>query len=361
MKNIAKKHIFSVKPYVPGKPIEEVKRDLRLRNVVKLASNENPYGPSPRVREAIRRACGHINRYPESNCYYLRKELAKKLKVRESQLIFSNGSDEIIVMANRAFLNKGDEVIIAYPSFMIYEIASKLEGARVQKVPLKNFRYDLDGMLRKINRRTKIIFIGNPDNPAGTYIPEKELIRFIRRVPSRIVIFVDEAYHEYVQQKDYPQTIRFLKRYKNLIVTRTFSKLYGLAGLRIGYGIANPELINILERVREPFNVNLLAQDAARACLKDGPYYKKRLKGIKRQKEFLYRSLQKVGVKYQKSYTNFILIDTQTDGSRVARRLLRKGIIVRDMAFWGLNQYIRVTIGTAKENKKFIQALREVL
>lgn len=360
MKKIANKSILRVKPYVPGKPIEEVKRELGLNGVIKLASNENPFSPSPRVLSAIKKAAGNLNRYPDGSCYYLRRELARRLKVPENQLVFGNGSDEIIVLAVRAFVGPGDEVIVARPSFLIYGIASKIAGAVIKEVALKDFRYDLEAMKKKVSKRTKIIFIGNPDNPCGTYVTKNELTKFLKGLRRDILVFIDEAYYEYVTERDYPDGISLLRRYGNLIVTRTFSKMYGLAGLRVGYGVARPEIIDLLDRVREPFNVNSIAQAAAVECLKNQSYYRRLARQFNRQKEFLYENFGKMGLAFRKSSTNFILIDVKKSSALIARKLMKKGIIVRDMRFWGLRTYIRVTIGTAKENQKLIRVLRSL-
>ena len=361
MKTKALQRILSVEPYKPGKPIEEVRRELGIRQVIKLASNENPYGPSPKVVRAIAQAAKTVNRYPDGSCYYLRKALARRLKIPEDQLIFGNGSDEIIVLLVRALVEEGDEVVVARPSFLIYELASKLAGAVIRSVALKNFRYDLDGMLAAVSERTKIIFIGNPDNPAGTYIPADELEAFLSKISSEVVVIIDEAYFEYVRAKDYPGSLKLLERFSNLLVTRTFSKMYGLAGLRIGYGIARPELIDVLNRLREPFNVNSLAQVAAVACLDDRAYYRKIAVDIERQRKFFYRELKKLPIKFYESVTNFILIECRQGGQAVANQLMRRGVIVRDMGFWGLKNFIRVTLGTASENRKFITELKSVL
>ena len=361
MIRVSKKSILTIKPYIPGKPIEEVQRELGLKDVIKLASNENPYGPSPQVIQAIRTASQKLNRYPDGDCFYLRKALAERLKVSPDQLIFGNGSDEIIVFAARVFLNKGDEVIIAKPSFLIYDIASKIEGARIKAIPLKNFHYDLPVMKRAVTKKTKIIFLGNPDNPAGTYLSQTQVANFLKGLRRDILIFIDEAYFEYVEAKNYVNSIKLLKSYDNILITRTFSKWYGLAGLRIGYGIAHPRLIDILNRVREPFNVNSLAQVGALACLKDSAYYRKLRLKIKEQKEYLYRELTKLGLSFEESSTNFIMIHMKMDASRIANRLMRKGVIVRDMSPWGLKKFIRVTIGNSKENRKFMSALKDIL
>jgi histidinol-phosphate aminotransferase len=354
-------YIYKIKPYVGGKPIDEVRRELGLKSVIKLASNENPYPPSPKVLAAMNLVAREVNRYPDGGCFRLRRALARKLNIDDDQLIFGNGSDEIIVLAVRAFAAKGDDIIIAKPSFLIYEIASTLSGARLHQVPLKDFRYDLQAMKAKVNARTKIIFIGNPDNPAGTYITAHQVEGFLRSVPKNTLVFFDEAYFEYVQAKDYPDTLGLMKKYPNVMATRTFSKMYGLAGLRLGYGIASREIIDILNRLREPFNVNSMAQAAAVAVLGDEAYYRHIAKEVNGQKQYLYRSLESMGIAFEVSFTNFILVHVGGDSSKAAWDLLKKGVIVRDMAIWGLKGYLRVSIGNASENKRFIKSLGEIL
>jgi histidinol-phosphate aminotransferase len=357
----ANPYIYKIKTYVPGKPIDEVRRELGLKSVIKLASNENPYPPSPKVLAALNLAAREINRYPDGGCFKLRRALARKLDIDDDQLIFGNGSDEIIVLAVKAFAAKGDEVIIAKPSFLIYEIASTLSGARLHQVPLKGFRYDLQAMKARINARTRIIFIGNPDNPAGTYITTRQAEEFLRSVPKSTLVFFDEAYFEYVQANDYPDTLSLMKKYPNVMTTRTFSKMYGLAGLRLGYGIASREIIDVLNRLREPFNVNSMAQAAAVAVLGDETHYRHIAQEVNEQKQYLYRSLRKLGIAFEESFTNFILVQVGQDSSKAAGALLKKGVIIRDMAVWGLKGYIRVSIGNASENKRFIKTLGEIL
>ncbi len=356
-----KSNILGIQPYVPGKPIEEVKRELGLTSVIKLASNESPFGPSPKVLRAMRAAAASVNRYPDGGCFYLRQALAKKWKLDPGQILFGNGSDEIIVMAIRAIVSPGEEVIVAKPSFLIYEIASRIEGATVRAVPLKNLRYDLPAMRAAVTPKTKIIFIGNPDNPAGTYVNDSELREFVAAVPENILIFVDEAYYEFVSAKDYPDSLQLVRSRGNVLVTRTFSKMYGLAGLRVGYGMGPRGLIAALERIREPFNINSIAQAAALACLADGAYYRRIARQIAAEKKVLCRGLKKLGVDYKESFTNFILIDLKKDSTQVAQALLKKGVIVRDMNFWGLKNFIRVTVGTKAENGKLLKTLKEVL
>jgi histidinol-phosphate aminotransferase len=364
MKNLANPNIFKVAPYVPGKPIEEVRREMGLKSVVKLASNENPYGPSPKVLKAIAAAAKTANRYPDGECFELRQELAKRLKVGLEQFVFGCGSDEVIVLALRAFIRENDEVVIAKPSFLVYSIASAVAGAKVVEVPLCGLKYDLKAMKRAVTERTKIVFIGNPDNPSGQYATKDEVAEFLDGFPDNVFVFFDEAYFDYVGAKDYPDTLALLKSRRNVIVARTFSKLYGLAGLRIGYGIAHPEVADLLNRVREPFNVTSVAQAAALAALKDQAYYKKILAETRRERDVVCRELTKLagrGVAFSKGATNFIQVSTSRDSSPLAQALLKKGVIVRDMAAWGLQNYIRVSIGTPVENKRFLKALSEVL
>lgn len=358
MKPFAKNHLLAIRPYQPGRPIEEVQREFRLRRVIKLASNENPYPPSPGVIRAIVQAAQRINRYPDDDCTYLRRAMARRLKVAPDRLIFGNGSDEIIYLAVRTFVSSGDEVIIAKPSFLVYTLAPQVEGARIKAIPLKNLCYDLEGMARAVTGKTKIIFIGNPDNPAGTSIREPELIEFLKNIRRDIVIFLDEAYCDFVREPAYPDSIKLLKDYPQLIVARTFSKNYGLAGLRLGYGVAAKEIVEMLNRVREPFNVNSLAQAAALACLRNESYYRRISRRILCQKDFLYKEFQKLGFKFYPSDTNFILVDVQTSGTEFSRRLMKRGIIVRDMKSWGLKSFIRITVGTEEENRKLLSVLK---
>ena len=363
MKNLVRPNILNVKNYVPGKPIEEVEREFGLKNVIKLASNENCFGPSPMAVAAIRKALRKINRYPESSSFYLRKKLASLLGVGENNLIFGNGSDEIICMAVKTFVGDGDEVVIAKPTFLIYEIAAQLQNAKVRLVPLtRDFKYDLKEMKKAITPATKLIFIANPDNPTGTYVTKKELDEFLQGLPEKLIVFLDEAYFEFANHsfKDYPNGMDYLKR-PGMIVSRSFSKVYGLAGLRLGYGIANPELVSYMERVREPFNINILAQIGALAALDDKVFMKKTLSHVEMEREYLYSAFRKMGLEYVRSATNFIIVNVGKDCKIVFNDLLKEGIIVRDMKAWGFNMFIRVTVGTKAENRKFVVALKKVL
>jgi len=355
----ANKNLADIPRYKPGLPIEEAKRKLNLKRVVKLASNENPFSPSPLVVREIRKYAANINRYPESNCFYLRRAICRKMRIKESHIIFGNGSDEIITLALRAFVREGDEVIIGEPTFLIYKIQSLACGARLVIVPHKEYTYDLDSIKKKITRRTKIIFIANPENPLGTYIDSQRVRNFLESVPSSVLVFFDEAYFEFAPS-DFPHTLEFIKRgRKNIIFTRTFSKAYALAGLRIGYGIASREIIENLQKVREPFNVNSLAQKAALAAMQDGKWLRKIIDYIKNEKRFLYHSLDKIGLFYIRSATNFIIIST-LPRKNVASLLLKKGVIVRDMSNWGMRGFIRVSVGKRRENLAFLRALKEI-
>lgn len=361
MKQHVKESIYRVKPYIPGKPIEEVQRELGLTDVVKLASNENPYGPSKKVLEAMATAAQEVNRYPDAGCHYLRHDLAKRLKVDPQQLIFGNGSDELIVLAIRALVNPGDEVVLAKPSFLIYSIASQIEGAVLKEIPLQNFCYDLSGMKAAITPQTKIIFLGNPDNPSGMYFTKVMMEDLLYNIPEEVLVFIDEAYFEYVEAKDYVDSLSLLARYSNVMITRTFSKMYGLAGLRIGYGIGHKDFIDVLNRLREPFNVNALAQVAARACLADKAHFKTVAKDVRAQRLYLQEGLTQLGLTWVPSHTNFILVEVLPSGKIMAEKLLHQGVIVRDMHFWGLTTFIRISIGASGENQKLIKALKATL
>lgn len=362
MKRQAIQRLLSLTPYQPGKPIDDVKRELGLKKVIKLASNESPLPPSPKVLKAIEKAALEVNRYPDGGCFYLRQELSKRLSVQGNQLIFGNGSDEIIIMALRAFVNPDDEILVSDPSFMVYSIGGKAVGAKVSVIPMKNFQHDLDAIASAVNEKTKMIFLDNPGNPSGTYISDEALRVFLNNLPKRVVVFLDEAYYEYASfKKDFPCSLSWFAQYPNVIIARTFSKIYGLAGLRVGYAIANEEMIDILNRVREPFNVNSLAQAAAVAALKDEAYYQKRLREFRRDRDLVSKKCEDLGVRVIPGVTNFVLLDMGTPGGPVAQALLKKGLIVRDMTVWGLKNFIRVTIGTKAENKSFIQAFKSIL
>ncbi|MBI4597582.1 MAG: histidinol-phosphate transaminase [Candidatus Omnitrophica bacterium] len=356
----ARATIRNLTAYRPGKPIEEVKRELKLSSVIKLASNENALGPSPKAVAAAQKALKDLHRYPESTCPLLRAKLAKKLHVDPSALIFGNGSDELIVLALRAFVDPGDGVVVAAPTFLIYELQAKACGAKVVVVPLTNYRYDLPAMRARITADTKLVFIANPDNPTGTYVTRQEVLAFVRDLPRHVLVFMDEAYYEFADAPDYPQTIPLIEQHP-LIVTRTFSKAYGLAGLRIGYGIAEPAVVAAMDAVREPFNVNSLAQAAAVAALDDTAFLAKTRKLVADGKRYLLRECDQLKIRSIPSATNFILLKLGPRAPEIAHALLQRGVIVREMSGWKLTGCLRITIGTPAENRKFIQELRQCL
>ena len=355
------KNILKITPYQPGKPIEEVKREMGLKEVIKLASNENPLGPSPEAVSAIRKAVSKINRYPEGSCFYLRQALSKKLKLNPGNLIFGNGSDEIIDIIIKTFSQPGDEILTSEVTFLEYKIIALQNGRLVTTAPMKDFRYDLAGLKAGITPKTRIIFIANPNNPTGTYLNKQEVENFISGLPEDILVVFDEAYLEFVEKKDFPRMLDYVRNRKNVIVLRTFSKIYGLAGLRIGYAIANQECIAYLERARQPFNVNMLAQEAARAALSDRDFVNQTKKLVREGKRYLEQALKRLGLEFVPSAANFILIDLKEDGLKVSRELLKRGVIVRDMCQYGLRDFIRVTVGLRKENEKFIKELKRII
>lgn len=356
-------HLKAVNVYVPGKPLEELQRQYGIKDAVKMASNENALGPSPKAVAAIKKALPRIHRYPEGGCHYLRIKLAARLGVAEDALIFGNGSDEVLVLAARAFAGPGTEAVIARPTFPVYEIACQAEDTRVVAVPVrKDLRYDLDAMARAVNARTRLVYIGHPDNPLGTYPRKEELARFLERIPERTLVVLDEAYYEFsAGRKDYMDTLGLLGRHDNLLITRTFSKAYGLGGLRVGYGVAQPAVIRSLNKVREPFNVNLPAQVGATAALDDRAFLRRSIKLVQDGRRDVERAMRKLGLNVIETSTNFMLIDLGREAAPVYERLLRKGVIVRAMGGWGLPTYIRVTLGKPSENKRFVIALKEIL
>ncbi|MEM4246564.1 MAG: histidinol-phosphate transaminase [Candidatus Bathyarchaeia archaeon] len=355
-----REELKDLQPYRPGKPVDEVKRELGLRHVVKLASNENPFGPSRLALKSLRKNLREIHRYPDGGCYYLRQRLASEHAIPEDRFIFGNGSDELIVLATRALLEKGDTVIIAEPTFLIYRLASKVAGLKIRSVPLKNLRYDLEAMADAVDGNTRMIFVANPDNPTGTYANKAEVERFIERVPKDVILFFDEAYYEYAVGGDYPDTLAYQNN-GNIITTRTFSKIYGLAGLRIGYGVSTPDIIELMNKVREPFNVNSLAQAAALAALDDKAFVNRVRRLTDKGKNQLYEGFKELGINYIPSATNFILVDLGDKSEYVYNELMKRGVITRYMAAWGLKNYLRVTVGTDLENRKLLQRLRQVL
>lgn len=360
-KSLVRKGIVDLKPYIPGKPIEEVKRELGIEEVVKLASNETSIGPSPLALEAIREEIESINLYPEGSSRLLREKIAYKLNLNKEMIIVGNGADNIIGLVGMAFVNKSDEVIIGEITFPAYEAITKIMGGNVIPVKFKDYTYNLEEIAQQINERTKLIFICNPNNPTGTIVNKEAVDKFIRQIPEGIIIVFDEAYYDYVEDENYPNTLSYVLEKKNAILLRTFSKIAGIAGIRIGYGIAKPELIGYLRQVASPFPANRLAQVAASASLDDKKHYKQVLKSNQEGKKYLYKELKKLNLFYLPTEANFIFIDLKTNANVIFEKLLKKGVIIRPGKTWGCPNFIRVTIGTLNENQNFIQALKEVL
>ncbi|MGI4790542.1 MAG: histidinol-phosphate transaminase [Janthinobacterium lividum] len=354
-------HIARLRPYVPGKPIEEVQRELGLTDVIKLASNENPLGPSPHALNALTSAAAGVALYPEGSAPALRQAVAAAQDMPENSLIFGNGSDEVLHLLAMTFLRPGDEIIQGDPSFSMYEIyATQCDSVPV-KVPLKNYTHDLGAMADAVTEKTRIIFIANPNNPTGTLVRQAEVERFLARIPENILVVFDEAYDEYVSDADKPDLRPYVLAGRNVVILHTFSKAYGLAGLRVGYGITRPEIAEILNRVRSPFNVNLVAQAAATAALADPKHVKQAVALNAEGLRYFYAEFEKMGLAYVPSEGNFVLVDVGRDSREVFEQLQQKGVIVRAAHGMGLPQHIRVTTGTMAQNKRFIAALREVL
>ncbi len=349
--------IQSLSPYVPGKPIDELQRELGLTRVIKLASNENPLGPSPKAVAALGGGNDTLHRYPDGSAYRLRQAIADRWKVTGEQVILGNGSDEILGLLARTFLAPGDEAVMADQTFVIYKMEVTAAHGKPVEVPLVNWTHDLDAMAQAITPRTRLLFICNPNNPTGTMVQAEAVSRLMAKVPQDVIVVFDEAYFEYVRDPHFPDTIAYVKEARNAIVLRTFSKIYGLAGLRIGYGISTPEINNFLNRVRPPFNANSLAQRAALAALGDDEHVAKSRAINAAGMEQVGNGLRALGATPIPSEANFLYFDVKRDGRQVFESLLREGIIVRHIE----GTMLRVTIGQPDENTAFLQALKKVL
>ncbi|MDN4618005.1 histidinol-phosphate transaminase [Paenibacillus sp. PsM32] len=353
-----KSRIVNIPVYQPGKPLEEVKRELGLSEVIKLASNENPYGSAPSVQEAIAKELTQLHIYPDGGAVELTAQLGAHLGVEPNQIIFGCGSDEIIALITRAFLEPGDETIMADQTFSVYKSNADIEGALVHEVPLKDGVHDLEGMMAQVNGRTKIIWVCNPNNPTGTIVSHEELIGFLEQVPSSVMVVLDEAYYEYVTDAAYPQSLKLLEKYTNVVILRTFSKIYGLAALRIGYGVGHADVIKLINQVREPFNTSRIGQAAARQALADQHFVQECHDKNKEGIQYLTAEFDRLGLHYFPSQTNFIMVDVKHQALEIFQSMLRRGVIVR-AGHQKYPTYIRVTVGTARENEIFIRALEE--
>jgi len=359
----APNYIRNLVPYVPGKPIEELEREMGIKDSIKIASNENPLGPSPLALKAIEKALKNLHRYPDGNATYLKEGLAKKLKISPQNLILGNGSNEILELLVATFMVEGDTAIMSEHSFVVYSLAVDSRGLKkVVCKPKSDFGHNLEEMAKAINDRTRIIFIANPNNPTGTYVTRTELIKFLQKVPERVLVVMDEAYFEYVENNDYPDSVELFKAgQKNLVAVRTFSKIYGLAGLRIGYGIADEEIVELVNRVRQPFNTNSLAQIGALSALEDREHIERTKKNNRLGMKYLENEFKRMEITYIPSVANFILFKAPGNALELYQKLLLKGVIVRPMAGYKLPDWLRVSIGTTEENQRFIKALEEVI
>jgi len=353
--------ISSLKPYVPGKPLAELERELGISGAIKLASNENPLGPSKKAMAAIRSGLKAMRSYPDAASFCLKKALSERWKLAQNYFMIGNGSNEVIELLVRTFILPGDEAIMAQPTFSLYRLMVQTAQGRVVSIPLKKNAHDLDAMTEALSPKTKLIFVCNPNNPTGTMVDHEAVRLFLSRMPSHVLVVFDEAYAEYVEHPDYPRSVALLKAGAPVIVLRTFSKIYGLAGLRVGYGISHPEIIDYMNRVRQPFNVNVLAQQGAEAALRDEAHVT-RSRAVNRQgKAYLSRQFEQMGISYLPSEANFIYFQLEGEdsarGEGLQKELLKTGVIIRAL---GEGQ-LRVTIGRPGENRRFIKALKSAI
>lgn len=352
-----------IQPYKPGRPIEEVQKQFGIRDVIKLASNENPIGASPAALTKIVKMLPQINLYPDGSSQELRNAIAAKLNVFPDEIIVGNGADGVILETCIAYLDNDDEVITSMSSFPIYDIYACAMRARLIKTPLTNdFGLDLDAMLKAVTLKTKIIFVCNPNNPTGTVLLREEVDDFIKKIPENILVVLDEAYYEYIESDLFPDSIQYIREGKpNILVLRTFSKIYGLAGLRIGYGIGISELLQPLYSIKEPFSVNRLAQTAGIAAMEDAEFVNKTLETTRIGKEYLYGQFEKLGLFFIKSHTNFIMVDLGSQGDRVIEKLLENGVIVRPGKGYDLPGFARITIGSPAQNQRLVELLENMV
>jgi len=358
-------YVSQIKPYVPGKPLREVERELGLRECIKLASNENPVGPSPKAVEAVKAfigKSGELCRYPDGSGFYLKNALSKKLfddgtKVYPEEIILGNGSNELLDIAVRTFVGPGDEAVMASPSFVVYSMAVQSVGGVTRETRLRNYTHDLSAMADAITLKTKMVFIANPNNPTGTINKKDEFDAFMKHVPDGVLVVMDEAYYEYVRDPEYTDTLKFFSQDRDILILRTFSKVYGLAALRIGYGIAKKEILEEMNKIREPFNTNVLAQEAAMAALGDEAHLKRSIEINEEGKQFLYGQFDALKIEYIPTEANFIYMVLDRESKEVFDALLKMGIIVRPVG----PKEIRVTVGLPEENRRFIEALKSVI
>ncbi len=357
-------NIAAITPYPPGKPLDELEREYGIKNSIKLASNENAWGPSPKAVAALQAELLNLQRYPDGSCYYLVQALAERLGITPAEIVIGNGSNEVIEFLVKAFVQEGDEVITSHPSFLMYQKMVQVRGGINHVVPLKKMHHDLETIKNLITKKTRLIFLDNPNNPTGTVIPPVELYRFLSDIPENVIVVLDEAYVDFMAkdlQVDIYSLIRNVEGRCPVVSLRTFSKVYGLAGLRVGYGLMAKEIADCLHKVRQPFNINKLAQVAAQAALEDEEYYQLTLERTINGRAFLSREVDKLGCRSYASQTNFFLIDVGGNADKLYQAMLYKGVIVRSMSAYGFERFIRITVGTEEENNRFLKSLAECL
>jgi histidinol-phosphate aminotransferase len=353
--------VRSLTPYVPGKPIAELERELGISHSIKLASNENPLGVSSKVTRALADAMQDLSRYPDGSGFELHQRLAQKHALDPSWITLGNGSNDVLDMVARVFLAPGSESLFSEYAFAVYPISSQAAGAKLVAAPAQNYGHDLDAMLHKMSPNTRVVWIANPNNPTGTWLKHQEISDFLHKIPKSTIVVIDEAYFEYVQEPDYPDATQWLAEFSNLIVTRTFSKAYGLASLRIGYALSHPQVADLLNRVRQPFNVNSLAQVAALAALDDPGFIERSVALNRAGMAQLGAEFEALGLTAIPSVGNFLTLDLGEDAASLDQALLRLGCITRPLHGYGLPNHLRITIGSEQENRRFLEALKEVL
>lgn len=359
-RSLANSSLCELMPYQPGKPIEELKRELGITSAIKLASNENPLGPSPKVIFAVQDVLQNAHFYPDAGCFELRQALSKFLAINPEQLTIGNGSENILELIVKAYLHSGDSAVYSQYAFLTIPLLIQSYGVQAKAVPAKDFGHDIPNMINAVDKKTRVLFLVNPNNPTGTYTNEKDFHLLMESVPAHVLVIVDEAYHEYIIKVDYPNTLKQLDLYPNLVITRTFSKAYGLAGLRLGYAISSPEIADILNRARLPFNVNAIAAKAGCAALEDNQHLARSLAMNREGMQQLKDELFKMGLSTIPSLGNFLTIDVN-DGARIYQALLHQGIIVRPLLPYGLPRHIRVTVGTFEQNERFLAAIKKIV
>jgi histidinol-phosphate aminotransferase len=353
--------VRGLQPYQPGKPLSELEREYGVRDAVKLASNENPLGPSPKALAAARAALADMTRYPDGNGFELKQALARRHGISAAAITLGNGSNDVLELIARAFLGPALAAVYSEHAFAVYPIVTQAIGAQHRVAPARDFGHDLEAMAAMVDERARVLFIANPNNPTGTWLPASQLEAFLATLPERLIVVLDEAYSEYVGESDYPDSTAWIERFPNLVVTRTFSKAFGLAGLRIGYAVSHPQVADVLNRVRQPFNVNLAAQAAALAALDDRDYLDMSVRVNREGMAQMTSGLRQLGIEYIPSVGNFLAADMGRLAAPIYEGLLREGVIVRPVANYGMPNHLRITIGKEGENARCLAALAKVL